>query len=378
MTLWRGLIYGATALLATAFLYVLLRWRRAPMAVRGMAFVAGLCFFSGILSGIWIFHALSQQLEVAPEATKPSPGGSLSQSIAAVTAVARPTVRATPRPAPSVAAMPVPTAWLARVNFYRALAKLQPVTEDVKLSTGDMLHARYLVKNRSLPLDSTAHNEDPANPWFTPEGLAAARGGDDVIPPCPGCLMRSATEAIDLWVTGPFHRILILNPSLSRIGYGEFQESGLKAHVLGLPAPSPRSALAPIMFPGDGTTVALNRFDGVEWPAPLAACAGFHGFTGLPVTLELGGDVAAVVEQHRFSEDDRALEHCVFDASSYTNPVVLEQEWGRNILKLYGGVVLIPHEPLAAGRRYSVELLVSGRKFSWSFSVGPLIASNPP
>jgi cysteine-rich secretory family protein len=261
--------------------------------------------------------------------------------------------------------------WLARVNFYRALAKLQPVTEDAKLSTGDLLHSRYLVKNRAMRMDASGHDEDPANAWFTTEGLAAARDSD-VIPPCAGCIALSPAEAIDMWIAAPFHRLSILNPELSRIGFGEFREGSLTAYAISVGKyPKAGRFAAPVMFPADGTVVALYSFPGVEWPAPLTACAGFRGPTGLPVTLELGGNVQAVVEQHRFSEDGRALEHCVFDASRYTNPVPLEQKNGREALTEYGAVVLIPRAPVFAGHRYTVDLRVSGREFSWSFSVGP-------
>ncbi len=60
-------------------------------------------------------------------------------------------------------------AWLKRLNEYRAIAKLQPVVEDPTLSDADLKHTRYLVKNLVAP-GPTAHDEDPANPWFSREG----------------------------------------------------------------------------------------------------------------------------------------------------------------------------------------------------------------
>src|SRR5882724_11789100 len=37
--------------------------------------------------------------------------------------------------------------WLARINYYRAMAGLERVSQDSKMSDGDVKHARYMVKN---------------------------------------------------------------------------------------------------------------------------------------------------------------------------------------------------------------------------------------
>jgi hypothetical protein len=372
---WNVLIYGEAALLATAFFYVVLRWRRSPMAVRGMAFVAALCFIAGVLAGIWFYHLAASfsggAATVTPTTSPPAPSPS---SARAASATAKPTTQPTPRPTPSITAKTmtrppaIPMDWLAKLNFYRSLAKVAPVAEDEKLSRGDQLHARYLVKNR-VPPDSRMHDEDPTNPWFTAEGLAAARMSD-VIDPCAGCAPLSPAQAINWWVAAPFHRFSVLNLELKRIGYGEYQEAGMKANVISIGEVSFSKAgtIRPIMFPGDGATASLDPVSG-EWPDPMSACAGLRPPGGLPVTLALGPNVEAIVEKHRFTEDGRVLEHCAFDASTYTNPDAAAQQWGRNILKGFGGVVLIPRAPLTPGRRYAVDLRVSGQNFRWSFSV---------
>jgi uncharacterized protein YkwD len=387
VTLWQAIVYAALALLVAASFYVLLRWRRSPLAVRGMAVIAGLCFLSGLLIGIWISHLVSETTgvsetigQVAATPVKASPSAPPTRSkqspraTPSLAATMTPTPQPTPASTPSVAAKEIgpgrisSTDWLGRVNFYRSLAKLPPVVEDPALSSADILHARYLVKNH-LPPDSRMHNEERSNVWFTPEGLAAARASD-VVAPCAGCVQLSPVQAIDMWIGGPFHRLSILNRGLSHVGYGEFREVGLKAHVISVGGawPRPGAFSLPIKFPADGTIVALNGFTG-EWPDPLASCAGFHAPSGLAVTLELGANVATVVEQHRFTEDGRALAHCVFDASTYANPVASAQQWGRNTLKGFGAVVLIPRSPLVPGHRYTVDLIVSGRRYGWSFSV---------
>ena len=74
--------------------------------------------------------------------------------------------------------------WLARVNYYRAMAKLPPIVEDPALSKGDRAHTMYIVKNYHDAiaggggLGAEMHTEDPGKPNFTPEGLEAAKSSD--------------------------------------------------------------------------------------------------------------------------------------------------------------------------------------------------------
>ncbi|MCL4394037.1 MAG: hypothetical protein M1482_04395 [Chloroflexi bacterium] len=63
--------------------------------------------------------------------------------------------------------------WLAELNAMRALGNLPPVTENTVWDVGDSNHARYVVKNGAI-----GHTEDSSNPWYTPEGNAAASNGN--------------------------------------------------------------------------------------------------------------------------------------------------------------------------------------------------------
>src|SRR5579863_2459556 len=207
--------------------------------------------------------------------------------------------------------------WLARINYYRSMAGLDPVSQDSKMSAGDVKHARYMVKNyaghTNLGLDM--HREDKNNKWYTPEGFVAARTSD-VIP--PGSIELTDRQAIDLWVSGPFHRLPILNPALKEAGFGSYSEDGESAMALELRKPSAledpnaasptrRSFIRPdqtddeepsdrniqriVEFPPANATVPLAAFDSGEWPNPLASCPGYQTPTGIPITLQLGGPV---------------------------------------------------------------------------------------
>src|SRR5260370_27163996 len=115
-------------------------------------------------------------------------------------------------------AAPSSDSWLARINYYRAMAGLERVSQDSKMSDGDIKHARYMVKNyvgrTDLGLDM--HQEDKHNQWYTADGSIAGLTSD-VIP--PGGIELTDKQAIDLWVAGPFHRLPILNPTLMQAGY---------------------------------------------------------------------------------------------------------------------------------------------------------------
>jgi uncharacterized protein YkwD len=127
--------------------------------------------------------------------------------------------------------------WLTRINYYRAMAGLERVSRDSRMSDGDVKHARYMVKNyvgrSDLGLD--AHHEDKHNQWYTAEGSIAGLTSD-VIP--PGSIELTDKQAIDMWVAGPFHRLPILNPALKEAGFGSYSEDGESAMALQLREPS--------------------------------------------------------------------------------------------------------------------------------------------
>ena len=267
--------------------------------------------------------------------------------------------------------------WLARLNAYRAAAKLAPVEDDPALSSGDADHARYLVANQAGAIESgrigpAMHAEEPGKPFFTRAGLKAAELSDvdadfsspPVVPP--------SGWAIDNWMTGPFHRMWLLNPALKSVGYGQFCRRGVCAAALnvqsGIDHADPVSG-APVMYPPDGGTVADGTFgaDEGEWPDPLAPCAGYATPTGIPITLQLGLNAPAVLEKYSLERNGTRVEACGFDASSYRNSDPTSVSRAREGLHHFGAVVIVPREPLVAGATYTVRATVSGRRYRWSF-----------
>jgi uncharacterized protein YkwD len=284
--------------------------------------------------------------------------------------------------APASAAEPQ---WLARLNYYRRMVKLAPVTDERSLSEGEANHAQYLVENyagairNGVNTGAAMHTEEAGKPGYTPIGLRAAQDSD--IDEWPGPHPpRSLNWAVDDWMTGAFHRLNLLNPGLRQVAYGQScGDSGVCVAGLNVLAGTERltfSALpltAPLMFPPPGSTVGLGSLYG-EWPDPTASCPGYRAPAGLPVTLQLGAMVNAKLGAYRLVRDGEApvdLEACGFDASSYSNPEEGAQQRGRDVLQSAGAVAVIPRAPLDKGASYTVSMTVNGREHKWSFSIAP-------
>jgi uncharacterized protein YkwD len=305
-----------------------------------------------------------------PERVAPAGGGDIH--VAAATGAAR------------AAADGAGLQWLARINYYRAMVKLPPVSDDPALSEGERNHTRYLVENygalirNGVSSGAAMHSEDSAKPGYTPIGLRAAQDSD--IDEWPGPQPPpSLNWAIDDWMTGAFHRLNVLNPRLHQVAYGQWCDGGTCAAALNVlsgaeePAFAGLPLAAPLMFPPQGSTVALGPLWG-EWPDPASACPGYRAPVGLPITMQLGLRVNARLGEYRLTragESPVDLDACGFDAATYANSDPVAQERGRGVLHDFGAVALIPRAPLEKRTSYTVSMTVNGRKYTWAFSTAP-------
>ncbi len=257
--------------------------------------------------------------------------------------------------------------WLDYVNYYRAMARLPPVTENASWSYGNWLHARYMVKNNVVE-----HTENPNNPWYTPEGLAAAQSSNLVA----HFEVNTPDEwAIDSWMQGPFHAIGVIDPELAQAGFGSYREAdgglqmGAGLDVIRGLGRLPPTVTFPVQWPADGATVPLAVHRG-EYPDPLTSCPGYSVPSGLPIILQLGpGDRVPNVTASAFLQGGTPLPHCVFDETSYVNPDPGQQALGRNILDSRDAIVVIPRSPLTPGMSYTVSVTANGQTYTWSFTV---------
>lgn len=260
---------------------------------------------------------------------------------------------------------PAGNTWLERVNYYRAQAHLPAVRDNPQWTQGCRNHARYTVENLVV-----GHYEDPSNPWYTPTGNACAAAGNVAIQWATGRLWP-----INMWMSGPFHAVGILDPHLARSAYGFYREpgsrlSGATLDVIRGWGQIPSSVDFPIVWPADGESTSLRLYDGTEFPDPLTSCPGYRAPSGLPIILQLGtGSVTPHVTNHSFVRWPYQLRHCIITETTYANPDAAVKQLGRSVLGARDAVVLIPRRPLQYGATYDVSLRINGQTYSWSFTV---------
>ena len=259
------------------------------------------------------------------------------------------------------------SSWLDRLNYYRATATLPPVVEEPALSGDVLQHARYIVNH-----DVLGHAQNARKRWASTEGAAAAAVSN---------LAASTREnepdwwAVDVWMQAPFHALGILDPALTRVGFGIHRASNGKIQTAaGLDVIRGRDTAAasvryPIVWPADGSAVPLTSHED-ESPSPLTSCPGYHAPTGLPLIVQLGsGDGVPEVVGSVISDGTAFLEHCLFDERTYVNRNAQQQALGRRILDARDAIVLIPRQPLRPGFSYRVIIEANRRRIDWTFSV---------
>jgi hypothetical protein len=266
-----------------------------------------------------------------------------------------PTIK--PGPPPAAIVCP-PKDWLARLNYWRSTGGLTPLTDNPTWSQGDVLHATWMVKNNTI-----LHGETPGTPYYTPEGDLAGQKSNIAV---QSSTNFSDAQFVDFWMGAPFHAMGIMDPRLSQTGFGSYREvtNGWQAaaalDVIRGNSFSSGMFATPVIWPGNGMTVPLRTYSGNEIPDPLSACPGYSVPSGLPIFIELGGNVATTAGSSTFTANGAPVQHCVIDS---TNP-----SFGAN-LKSRGGVIVIPLQPLQPGVVYGVSVVVNGVPYAWSFQV---------
>jgi hypothetical protein len=299
----------------------------------------------------------------------------------------------------------------ARVNYYRAMAKLPPIVDDAAISAGALNHARYLVKNGIAGGDIVLENkqlrfqtpqdafrwEDKGRPFFTDNGASAGRNAAIL---AAKEINLSGAEFVDRLMTMPFSGLVPMVPQFSVAGLGAYCDPGLCAIVipyrfaleksvrialydgpasdrfwnpnLGLIPMETGRLRTPVEFPPDGATVSLQSFDGKDYPDPLMACPGYQAPTGSPISIQFGEgygpDGSLELSSDFVTREGVELETCLITAASYFGRDETQTELGKAGLERIGAAVIIPREPLAPGH-YKVALKEEDKLYEWSFTI---------
>lgn len=299
----------------------------------------------------------------------------------------------------------------ARVNYYRAMAKLPPIVEDGAISAGALNHARYLVKNGiaggDIVLDKSQIRmatpqdafrwEEKNRPFYTDSGASAGR---DAVVITTQEISISGAEFIDRLMTMPFRGLTLIVPQFSVAGLGAYCDPGECAIVipyrfaleksvrialyegpssdrmwnpsLGLIPLETGRLRSPVEFPPNGANVNLQSYAGDDYPDPLTACPGYKAPTGAPISLQLGqgyGPYGSLeVSSNTVTRDDVPIDTCLITASSYVGRDAQQTEIGKAGLARFGAAVLLPRDPLAPGH-YKVALTEADTLYQWSFTI---------
>ena len=312
----------------------------------------------------------------------PAPEAITSTSGPEEYAAARPTSKPTPEASP--AAVGSSTNWLTVLNRYRTRLNVPPVEEDPSLSNGCLAHAKYLMRNYGGTFRNIGilmHEENQSKPGYSPEGRKAAQASDIVFQSRNKMTDDQLMEqAIQWWISGPFHRGQLVNPELRRVGFAQYCEGARCVSALNTTSDAPlapisgRRLATPIEVPPDGATVKTPGF-GNEWPNPVASCSGYSAKSPA-ITLNLGVNVPARITDAHLTLNTGAaagtiLDTCAYDSDGYTNPNAGDQERGRWVLRSFGQVVMMVRDPLAGGETYRVAMKVNGTPYTWSFTAAP-------
>ncbi len=245
---------------------------------------------------------------------------------------------------------------LDRINHYRKLASLEPVTLNPARSAACRAHARYLAVNLPAHPELEWNDEDPTRPGATTEGRSIARGSAIF-------LGGGARGLIDWMLSSFINRHVLLEPNLRSIGLGFALFPGRgRAWVLNAHSDQPVGAVKEgLVYPVDGQKdVPLAYHMGSR---PLPYPSSHHGKeVGFALTARLpGGEIPANVTARL--TDSRGAEVPLW-LSTGNQPAVAgtHQTW----------IGLVPQTPLQEGTTYTAT--VTGQRGGqpwqkhWSFT----------
>jgi hypothetical protein len=253
--------------------------------------------------------------------------------------------------------------WLTTFNFYRTGAHVPAVTEDTTRSAALMKHLTYLARTPYSYFTGpyqNLHDENPASPYYTPEGREAGMSSD---------LVQGASDgfAISNLITAPFHATSMLQPGLRTVSYASY--AGWTGIDVGHGLTGDNTVTTPVLSPGANSAVPAGTWGGNESPDPLPTC-GYQDLwsVGAPLVAMLPDAPSPSITASLVDDRGAAQEVCVVTADNYvsTDPVY---NYGADILRGSNAAFVIPRNPLR-DTRYTATIRQPGRAdIVWSFFV---------
>lgn len=272
--------------------------------------------------------------------------------------------------------------WLSRVNDIREASGLSPVTANNAWVQGMDNHLTYLAKTPASYRTGqyqSVHTENPQSPYYTSSGAQEA-GHSDI-----ASGTSSDLQAINAWLSAPFHAIGMLRPALQQVAFARDSSGEAMLDVISGVNQNATPNSQPVLFPGAGSTINLSRFGG-ESPSPVETCNHVHpgadySDAGLPLIALLTqaptSDLSVTLTRPDGSTvSSSSPDLCMVDENDYTSSDSVYGPTGAQILSSDNAVLVIPRTQLTNGT-YSVDITQGGQSdITWSFTSD--IAAQPP
>lgn len=233
------------------------------------------------------------------------------------------------------------------LNRARVEAGADSLAYDARLETAALAHARYIQLNHEYGHVEVSGRTGFSGISFSDRQIAAGYDRSPAGEVVAGVIAEESEPAarIEGWLSGPYHRAVLLDPRFRAVGYAG-PAGGAAVAEFGDPSGPAKF----VRYPGPGSTNVPRFFYGGETPNPLPPGAATPA--GYPVTLIIGATQRWRVVNASISGPSGALAaYAVIDDNSYS---------------------LIPVAPLAEQTNYSVTMsgLADDASFNqtWTFT----------
>lgn len=260
-------------------------------------------------------------------------------------------------PAPPAGASAPAIAALNAVNGFRIPAGAGCATMIAEINTAAQNHCDYYTANTGTSCTADPHSEVASCSGFTGTNPGArmmaagymGRGSSEVM-----AFLNNPERAVATWVNSVWHRLPILDPWTTHLGYGGSERCDTIDFGRGTPAPNDTV----VFYPYAGQTALPTTFDGSrEGPEPPEPPTGWPSASPITVYAQM-----LTVTEHVLTKDGDAtpIEH-VWLTSADSNFL-------RNAIMMYA------NQPFAANTTYRVKITgsyVGGPlALEWTFTTG--------
>lgn len=249
---------------------------------------------------------------------------------------------------------------LELVNEIRVSAGLPPSISVDALVRAAQAHAEYYIVNPRPGL--SAHDEEPGLQEFTGRTVVERLSAAGYSGAAFGEVMHFVGDpdlAVRDWRDSVFHRVPLVHPNATELGYGLAADGGRVVDVMDFGRGE--SAPAAVVWPPDGAVDVPRSWSGNEAPQPPHPPGGFP--SGPVVSLTFDGEGRPRVTRHEVLDEDNApVPHTFLGPDTPGFGALLSNT-----------VALYPHDPVAPGA--TLRVIIAGTngfdtfEKDWSFTV---------